>query len=126
VSNSGPLLFLLVVAVIFWLLMIRPAQRKARQQQAIQSAVAVGDEVMTTSGIFGEVRALEEETVHLAIAEGVQIRVVRAAIARVVTASAAPDAPDATDDEPAEAVAHHPTDEDNALADPPAAPEEKQ
>jgi preprotein translocase subunit YajC len=84
VSNPGPLLFLLVVAVIFWLLMIRPAQRKARQQQALQSAVAVGDEVMTTSGIFGEVRALEGETVHLAVADGVQIRVVRAAIARVV------------------------------------------
>ena len=119
-SNPGPLLFLLVVAVIFWLLMIRPAQRKARQQQALQAAVAVGDEVMTTSGIFGEVRALEEETVHLAIAEGVQIRVVRAAIARVVTPS------DAVTDQPTDEVEHHPTDEDNALADPTAEPEEKQ
>jgi len=124
VSNPGPLLFLLVVAVIFWLLMIRPAQRKARQQQALQAAVAVGDEVMTTSGIFGEVRALEEETVHLAIAEGVQIRVVRAAIARVVTPSDA--VTDQPTDEPTHEVEHHPTDEDNALADPTAEPEEKQ
>ena len=123
-SNPGPLLFLLVVAVIFWLLMIRPAQRKARQQQALQAAVAVGDEVMTTSGIFGEVRALEEETVHLAIAEGVQIRVVRAAIARVVTPSDA--VTDQPTDEPTHEVEHHPTDEDNALADPTAEPEEKQ
>jgi preprotein translocase subunit YajC len=124
VSNPGPLLFLLVVAVIFWLLMIRPAQRKARQQQALQSAVAVGDEVMTTSGIFGEVRALEEETVHLAIAEGVQIRVVRAAIARVVTPSDALTVDPA--DDPTGDGEHHPTDEDNALADQTAEPEEKQ
>ncbi len=76
--------------------------------QALQTSLSVGDEVMTTSGIFGEVRALEEETVHLAIADGVDIRVVRAAIARVVTPAAA--APD----------------EENELADTPAEPEEKQ
>ena len=122
-SNPGPLLFLLVVAVIFWLLMIRPAQRKARQQQALQAAVAVGDQVMTTSGIFGEVCALEGETVHLAIAEGVQIRVLRAAIAQVVPPSDC--ITDETADETADDVAHDPTDEDNALADPTAEPEEK-
>ena len=107
-SNPGPLLFLLVVAGAFWLLMIRPAQRKAREQQALQAAVAVGDEVMTTSGIFGQVRALEEETVHLQIADGVQIRVVRAAIARVVTPEIGT------------------TDEENEPADPTVEPEEKQ
>lgn len=82
--NAAPLLFLLVVAAAFWLLMVRPQQRRARAQQDLQGALSVGDEVMTTSGIFGEVRALEGETVHLAVAEGVEIRVVRAAIARVV------------------------------------------
>ena len=107
-SNPGPLLFLLVVAGAFWLLMSRPAQRKAREQQALQAAVAVGDEVMTTSGIFGQVRALEEETVHLQIADGVQIRVVRAAIARVVTTEIGT------------------TDEENEPADPTVEPEEKQ
>src|SRR5690242_8689422 len=98
--------------------MIRPAQRKARQQQALQAAVAVGDEVMTTSGIFGEVRALEEETVHLAIADGVQIRIVRAAISRVVTPPADPETDEHDDD-------HH-THEDNELAETTAEPEEKQ
>ncbi len=119
-SNPGPLLFLLVVAGAFWLLMVRPAQRKARQQQALQAGIAVGDEVMTTSGIFGEVRALEEETVHLAIADGVEIRVVRAAIARVV-----PPAADDPDDD-ADDVSDETTDEENELAETPAEPEEKQ
>lgn len=107
-SNAAPLLFLLVVAGAFWLLMVRPQQRRARTLQNLQTSLAVGDEVMTTSGIFGEVRALDEETVHLAVADGVQIRVVRAAIARVVT----PTAPTHDDVEA-------------GLADPTAEPEEK-
>ena len=124
-SNPGPLLFLLVVAGAFWLLMVRPAQRKARQQQALQAGIAVGDEVMTTSGIFGEVRALEEETVHLAIADGVEIRVVRAAIARVVPPEADHADDDSTDDG-TDDVSDETTDEENELADTTAEPEEKQ
>jgi len=85
VSNAAPLLFLVALAAVFWLLMVRPAQRKARAQQAMQHDLGVGDEVMTTSGIFGEVRSLDEGTVRLTIADGVEIRVVRAAIGRVVT-----------------------------------------
>jgi preprotein translocase subunit YajC len=84
VSNAAPLLLLLGVAVVFWLLMLRPAQRQRRELHVMQSSVAVGDEVMTTSGIFGRVRALDEETVRLEISDGVEIRVVRAAIGRVV------------------------------------------
>jgi preprotein translocase subunit YajC len=88
VSNAAPLLLLLGVAAVFWLLMIRPAQRQRREQHLMQSRVGIGDEVMTTSGIFGEVRALDEETVRLAISDDVEIRVVRAAIGRVVTPAA--------------------------------------
>jgi preprotein translocase subunit YajC len=106
--NAAPLLFLLVVAGAFWLLMVRPAQRRARAQQGLQAGLAVGDDVMTTSGIFGEVRALEGETVHLQVADGVEIRVVRAAIAQVVTPT--------TDTH----------DEETGLADTTAEPEEKQ
>jgi preprotein translocase subunit YajC len=73
---------------VFWLLMLRPAQRQRRELQIMQSSVGVGDEVMTTSGIFGAVRALDEETVRLEVSDGVEIRVVRAAIGRVVTKAA--------------------------------------
>jgi preprotein translocase subunit YajC len=107
-SNAAPFLLFLGVAVVFWLFMIRPAQRRQRQHQSLQSSLGVGDEVMTTSGIFGEVCALDEEAVHLQIAEGVQIRVVRAAIGRVVT------------------PAIQDPDEETTLADSSVEPEEKQ
>ena len=87
-SNAAPLLLLLGVAAVFWLLMVRPAQRQRRDQHMLQSSVGIGDEVMTTSGIFGAVQALDDETVRLEISDGVEIRVVRAAIGRVVTKAA--------------------------------------
>jgi preprotein translocase subunit YajC len=84
VSNAAPFLLILGVALVFWLLMLRPAQRQRRELHLMQSSVSLGDEVMTTSGIFGVVRALDEETVRLEVSDGVEIRVVRAAIGRVV------------------------------------------
>ena len=84
-SNAAPLLLVLGVALVFWVLMVRPAQRQRRDLHTMQSSVALGNEVMTTSGIFGVVKALDEETVRLEVSDGVEIRVVRAAIGRVVT-----------------------------------------
>jgi preprotein translocase subunit YajC len=85
VSNAAPFVLLVGVAVVFWFLMVRPAQRRQRDQVRMQSAIGEGDDVMLTSGIFGTVRALDEETVRLEVADGVELRVVRAAVGRIVT-----------------------------------------
>lgn len=76
-----PLLF---VFVIMWLLMVRPAQKKAKAVQEMQRALQVGDRVMLTSGIFGTVVELEGHRAVLSISAGTEIEVVRAAIAEVV------------------------------------------
>ena len=86
-----PFLILLGIAVLFWLVMIRPQQRRQQAMARMQRSVAVGDEVMLTSGIIGLVRSLDDKTVNLEVSEGVRLRVVRAAIGEVVT-PAAPDA----------------------------------
>jgi preprotein translocase subunit YajC len=91
VETVAPFLILLGIAALFWVLMIRPAQTRQRAMSRMQGAVSVGDEVMLTSGIFGVVRALDEETLQLQLADGVTVKVVRAAIGRVV-------APDNDDD----------------------------
>jgi preprotein translocase subunit YajC len=85
VDTVAPFLILLGIAVLFWVVMIRPAQRRQRALAHLQGELAVGDEVMLTSGMFGVVRALDEEAVHLEVADGVSVKVVRAAIGRVVT-----------------------------------------
>jgi preprotein translocase subunit YajC len=81
-------LVLLGIAALFWLVMIRPAQRRQQAMARMQGAVGVGDEVMLTSGIIGVVRSLDEKTVHLEVSEGVTLRVVRAAVGEVVTPAA--------------------------------------
>jgi preprotein translocase subunit YajC len=85
VDNVVTILPFVGIAVLFWLILIRPAQRRQRELGQMQRAVEVGDEVMLTSGIYGTVRALHNDTMSLELAEGVTVRVVRAAIGSVVT-----------------------------------------
>jgi preprotein translocase subunit YajC len=89
VDNLLPALPLVGIAVLFWLILIRPAQRRQRELGQMQRAVTVGDEIMLTSGIYGTVRALHDDTMSLELAEGVTVRVVRAAVGSVVTPVAA-------------------------------------
>lgn len=82
-DNLLPILPLLGIAVLFWLILIRPAQRRQRSLAQLQGHVSVGDEVMLTSGIYGTVRGLDDRTVSLEVSEGVTLKVVRAAVGSV-------------------------------------------
>lgn len=76
-----PLALLLVFA---YLVLIRPARRRAQSIQAVQTALSVGDEVMLTSGIFGFVTEVGEERLTIQVASGVEFAVARQAVARIV------------------------------------------
>ena len=78
-----PAFFILILLfVVMYAAMIRPQQRRAREHQALIAAVEVGDEVMTTAGIFGTVTAVEGDVITVEISPGVVMRVARAAIGR--------------------------------------------
>ena len=78
------LLPLVAIALLFWLLIIRPASRRQKDQVRMQSSVKLGDEVMLTSGIFGTVSEVTDDRLMVEIAPGVTIRVARGAIGSVV------------------------------------------
>lgn len=78
------LLPLVGIALLFWLLVIRPASRRSRELSRMQGALSVGDEVMLTSGVFGTLRELAEDRVGVEIAPGVIIHVARGAVGTVV------------------------------------------
>ncbi len=90
-SNSGSALSLFVPMLIIggamYMLMIRPQRRKMRAQAALQSSIEVGDEVMTTSGMYGFVTLIDGEIAWLEIDDNVQIRVARQALQRKVDTS---------------------------------------
>jgi preprotein translocase subunit YajC len=86
-SNGNPLTLavpLLLMGGVFYFLLIRPQQRRMRAQQALIAAVQVGDEVLTTGGIFGTVTEVDDDegTISVEIAPGTRIRMVKTGISR--------------------------------------------
>jgi preprotein translocase subunit YajC len=74
--------FVLVV-VVFFFLVVRPQRRSMAAHQVFVANLELGDEVITTSGIYGTIRSLRDDTVELEIANGVTIKVARPAVARM-------------------------------------------
>ncbi len=101
-SNSGsPLPSLLFFGAIFaamYFLLLRPQRRRLKEGQALQSSIAVDDEIILNSGIYGFVTAIEGDVIWVDVADGhaserIEIRVSRGSVARKVSAAEA-----ATDD----------------------------
>lgn len=82
---SGLLPMLLIIPV-FYFLLIRPQQKKAKEHKVLISGVKRGDRIVTNGGILGTVtKVIDNGEVQLEIAEGVRIRILRAAIGEIVT-----------------------------------------
>jgi preprotein translocase subunit YajC len=80
---AGVLPFVLI-ALVFYFLILRPQRRRQQTLVSTQSALAVGSEVMLGSGIFGTVSSLDDETLQLELSPGVVMKVSRQAVVRVV------------------------------------------
>jgi len=100
-KNSGNPLFTLVffgaIFAAMYFLLLRPQRRRLKEGQALQSSIAVDDEIILNSGIYGFVTAIEGDVLWVDIADGhaserIEIRVSRSSVARKApTAQAAPD-----------------------------------
>jgi preprotein translocase subunit YajC len=88
-SALGLFVPMILIGAAMYFLMIRPQRRKMRAQSELQSSIDVGDEVMTTSGIYGFVSSLDGDIAWLEVDDNVQIRVARAALQRKVDTSQA-------------------------------------
>jgi preprotein translocase subunit YajC len=75
---------LIALALLFWFFILRPQRRRSMQQTALWSGLEEGQEVVTAGGMYGRVRALDEDSVQLEIAPETVVRVDRRAIARRV------------------------------------------
>jgi preprotein translocase subunit YajC len=75
---------LLAIFVIFYLLMIRPQQRRVKEHQAAIAAVKKGDDVITAGGIRGRVTKVSDDEAEVEIAQGVKVRVIKSTISHVV------------------------------------------
>ncbi len=71
---------LLMFAVIYFI-MIRPQQKQAKKHREYLAGLKKGDEVVTNSGIFGRIDAIEDHAIRLEIARDVKIRVLKTQVA---------------------------------------------
>ena len=87
-DNQGTLiqfLPLVLIFVVFYFLLIRPQQRKAKDHKAMLDALRRGDRVVTGGGIIGTVARVDNpEEVTVDIADGVRVRVLRSTISSVL------------------------------------------
>ena len=83
-DSLGALLPLVIILLAFWLLIIRPARMRTRQQAELLSQLTPGQEVMTTSGLYATVAAVEDDLLVLEASPGVPTRWAKAAVARIV------------------------------------------
>lgn len=83
-DTLGQLLPFLVIAALFWFLLIRPQRRRQMDLLTTQRNLVVGDEVLLGAGIVGRVVQDEDEFLHVEIAPGVAMKVARGAVVRVL------------------------------------------
>lgn len=77
----------LLMAVLFaagYFILFAPAGKARKQQQALLDNLKVGDRVLLTSGIFGQVHQIREEIVHLRVAENTRIEVLKSTISKII------------------------------------------
>jgi len=75
-----PLVFMFA---IFYFLLIRPQQKKAKEHKALLEAIKKGDNVITAGGVHGKITAVDDGIVTLEVATGVNIKIIKSYIAAV-------------------------------------------
>jgi preprotein translocase subunit YajC len=79
-----------IIFAIFYVLWIRPQQRRVKEHQATIAAVKKGDEVVTAGGIRGKVTKVSDEEAEVEIATGVKVKIIKSTLTQVLTAPGKP------------------------------------
>jgi preprotein translocase subunit YajC len=77
-------IFVLVLLALMWFLIIRPQRRRQQQARQLLGEIGVGKEIVTAGGLYGTVTSVEGDEVRVEIAEGVEVRIAKRAVAGVM------------------------------------------
>jgi preprotein translocase subunit YajC len=83
-SLIGTLLFPILLIVVFYFLLIRPQTKRAKEHKQMVEALKKGDEIVTGGGVLGRVTEIGNNFVQLEVAEGIQLRVQKGAVASLM------------------------------------------
>ncbi|MCZ8536144.1 MULTISPECIES: preprotein translocase subunit YajC [Paenisporosarcina] len=80
---------IILMFVVMWFFIIRPAQKRQKTTASMQSSLKRGDRIVTVGGLHALVDAVDDSTVFVTVADGTRLQFERAAVARVLDASPA-------------------------------------
>ena len=86
-TNYGTWIWLVILAVAFYFLLIRPQRVRSKKAQELVSSLQRGNEIVTIGGLFGRIKDVRDDTVIITIASGVDIKISKSAIARTISFS---------------------------------------
>lgn len=75
---------IILMFVVMWFFIIRPAQKRQKSTASMQTSLKRGDRIVTVGGLHALVDAVDDSTVFVTIADGIRMQFERAAIARIV------------------------------------------
>ena len=93
------IIFIVLMVVAFYFLLIRPQQRRVRQQSSMLQAIDVGDEIVTIGGIFGRITRILDDRFEIEVGDGTRLYILRSAVARRMAPDVEPEIVADADDE---------------------------
>jgi len=75
---------LLLIMVLFYFMLIRPQQKRAKEHKNMVGALSKGDELVTNGGLLGRVRNVGDSFLTLEIADGIEVKIQRQSVATLV------------------------------------------
>jgi preprotein translocase subunit YajC len=79
-GNYTMIIFLVLLVAVMYLVMIRPQQKRRKEQQEMTAKLKTGDQVITTAGIYGQIESISGDSVVLKIESGATIRVAKSSV----------------------------------------------
>jgi len=76
----GALIVIVVLLILFWVVLVRPQRRRTQEQTELIHSLDVGDQIVSAGGLYGVVKEIEGETLHVEIADGLIVRMARNAV----------------------------------------------
>jgi preprotein translocase subunit YajC len=84
-------IFILALLALMWFMLIRPQRRRQQEAQRLLETIGVGKEIVTAGGLYGRVTAIDGDEVRIEVAEGVEVRIAKRAVAGVVSEEEEPE-----------------------------------
>jgi preprotein translocase subunit YajC len=90
--------FILILLALMWFMLIRPQRRRQVEAQKMMESLEVGKEIVTAGGLYGTITDLQDDEVRVEVADGVEVRLAKRAVAAIVSEEEEPEDSEPGDD----------------------------